>query len=113
MINFLRWLITIPLIVFCLYFAFLNTQDIEFYALPTMDGITTSLYLLSFLWFTGGFLFGVVLLWLSHSTLRKERRQYKKTVKKLEKQLTEINNHFPAQNESIDHDPLPKPLLRD
>ena len=108
--GFLRWIIALPILVGCFIFAVSNPDTVSIH-LPTISPIELPLYIVAFVALGVGFLFGAAILWLSMGKLRKERKQYKKTVKKLEKEISEINDKLHESLSSstekenvIDHD---------
>ena len=109
--GFIKWLIALPIIVGCFIFAVSNPDPISVVLNPNTSAIELPLYIIAFGALGIGFLFGAAILWLSMGKLRKERKQYKKTVKKLEKEISEINDklHESLSNNTekeniIDHD---------
>ena len=58
---------------------------------PTAEPREFPLYFVAFVFLAAGFLLGTLITWISMGKLRRERRQQKKTIKKLEKDIDEAN----------------------
>jgi|GEM_PF-2607830 len=81
--TILGLLVTAPVAVFC----GLNIQAVDVTYSPFHDSISLPLYAVGLGLALFGVLFGAFSTWLNSSSLRKERRQLKKRVKTLEKEL--------------------------
>ncbi len=90
--GFVRWIIALPILIGCFIFAVYNSGYVPVVIPTNTNPITLPLYIIAFIGMAIGFIFGAIILWLSMSKLRKERRKYKKTVKRLEKEMVEIND---------------------
>ena len=87
MMVILRWLITIPIIVVCVFWAVSNRQDIEIIFSPLHDPVTMPVYFLILGALALGFFVGATSCWFSMSGLRKQKREQKKEIKQLKKDL--------------------------
>lgn len=87
--NILKWIIALPLIVGAIFFAVANPDQVSVNLNPFVTTLETPLYIICFLFLTGGFLLGTILTWASGSEVRRERRKQKKIIKKLEKEIEE------------------------
>lgn len=96
MASFLRWIITLPVLIAGFVFAVSNPSSIDIVLNPLAEApnnmISVPIYIIAFVALGIGFLLGIVVLWLSMGKVRLERRQYKKAVKKLEKEISEMND---------------------
>lgn len=84
---FLRWIITLPVIVICVIIALSNRQSVAFTYSPFHEPVELDLYFLILCVLAAGFLLGAIATWFSMGNLRKERRNLKKEVKTLKKTL--------------------------
>jgi len=96
--QILKWIIALPLIIGAIFFAVANADIITVNLTPFDIALETPLYLICFLFLTGGFLLGTILTWASGSDVRRERRKQKKEIKKLEK---EIEDHHDKMAETL------------
>lgn len=85
--QFLKWILVLPLIIGAIFFAIGNSDLVGVVFNPFGLAINVPLYIICFLFFTGGFLLGTIITWFSSSDIRKERRKQKKEIKKLQKEL--------------------------
>lgn len=94
MAGFLRWILILPVLLYIIYFANINPQHYDVTVYPGSDPLTLAPYTLVLMALAIGFLLGVITLWLSQGKLRKERRDYKKKTKKLEKEIQDIHDQM-------------------
>lgn len=90
--KFLSWLITIPVVVFCVLFAVSNRQEVMVDLWPTGYVLGAPLYLISLGGFALGFLLGALIFWLAGLGTRLSRRHLAKEVEKLKKELLEARS---------------------
>lgn len=114
--QILKWIIALPLIIGAIFFAVANPDLVTIHFNPFDFIIETPLYIICFLFLTGGFLLGTILTWASGANIRRERRKQKKTIKKLEKEMEDHHDKMaetlnkispgskPKHNDVIDHE---------
>lgn len=91
--SIFAFLLTILIAGFCI----INAQSIEVSWSPIHDALSLPLYALILGALTFGFIIGAVSVWLNSSTLRKTKRQQKKQIKNLEKELAKTTPSAPNQ----------------
>lgn len=96
--QILKWIIALPLIIGAIFFAVANPDIVTVHISPFDLALETPLYIICFLFLTGGFLLGTILTWASGGDVRRERRKQKKTIKKMEK---EIEGHHDKMAETL------------
>ncbi|MBI3419702.1 MAG: LapA family protein [Proteobacteria bacterium] len=87
--KFLSWLITIPLVVFCVVFAVNNRQEVTIDLWPSGYVASAPLYLVTLGASLVGFLIGALLFWLASLHPRWERRHLARQVDRLKHELLE------------------------
>jgi uncharacterized integral membrane protein len=85
--KFLSWLITVPLIAICVFFAVSNRQDVAIDLWPTGYVVNAPLYLVSLGCTLLGFTVGALLFWLRSLPARLQRHMLNKQVEKLKQEL--------------------------
>lgn len=105
--NVLKWLIAVPLVVLAIAFSIPNAQSVDFTWSPFHDPASLPLYLLCLIFAASGFLIGALITWLGTAPVRSDRRQQRKTIRTLERELVEANElHRPgADHPEADHTP--------
>jgi len=88
---FLRLIFALPLVVGAVLFALAHPEKVSLTYSPLSDPIELPLYFVALTFLGIGFLLGVFSTWLGMGKLRKERRAYKKDVKKLTKENEKLN----------------------
>lgn len=76
-------------------FAVFNRQSIELFYSPVHDSVELPLYLIALSFMACGFVIGSIMAWLSGGKTRKTKRQQRKTIKSLEKELKNLNTPAP------------------
>ncbi|MEM7651006.1 MAG: LapA family protein [Pseudomonadota bacterium] len=71
-------------------FAVSNRQDTTLIYSPLHDPLEVPLYLIALLFMAAGFILGAMAVWFNGAKTRKLKRQQRKTIKTLEKELSEI-----------------------
>lgn len=87
MISLLRWVISTIAMIGIIVFAVANRAPVAVQWSPVHDPVELPAFLLALMGLAAGFILGSLLVWLNAAASRKEARQMKKTVKKLEKVL--------------------------
>ncbi len=87
--HFIRSLIALILTAIIAIFAVMNREDASVMWSPFHDVIILPLYAVILGSLLSGFLMGGFAVWINDSGLRKTRRQQKKKIKGLEKELTQ------------------------
>lgn len=87
----LRWIIALPIIVGAVLFALAHPDPVLITWNPAEPAKELPLYFVVFTFLGSGFLLGVLITWLGMGHIRKERRQQRKTIRKLEKDINEAN----------------------
>ena len=93
--SIITFILTLLIAGFCI----LNAQDIQITYSPVHNAITIPLYAMILGALLLGFCIGAATLWMNSGTLRKSKREQKKKIKTLEKELTKhsanTNNQKP------------------
>ena len=89
--SFIRWIIALPLIVGAVLFALAHPDIVSVTWHPFKPPAELPLYFVALVFLGGGFLLGVIITWIGMGSLRQERRQQKKTIRKMEKNINEAN----------------------
>lgn len=87
--HFIRSLIALILTAIIAIFAVMNREDVSVLWSPFHEEIVLPLYAVILGSLLAGFVVGGCVVWVNNSGLRKTRRQQKKKIKGLEKELTE------------------------
>jgi len=100
--TLLAWLLTLPCIIVAVGFALYNPQTSPVTLNPFRPAIELPLYVPVLGAVALGFIFGAIMTWAAMGRLRRERREQKKKIKALEKQLEAANqNHVAPHNYSL------------
>lgn len=91
--RFIAWIITLPLLVIAVGFAFFHTQVIELTIAPWLAPYSVPLYLPVLTAIGFGFLFGAMMTWAAGGRLRTRAAEQKKKIAALEKQLSIANQN--------------------
>lgn len=97
--TLLAWLLTLPFIIGAVVFAIYNQGMAAVTYNPFHASINLPLYVPVLFAIAFGFVFGSVMTWAAMGRLRKERRDQRKKIKALEKQISAAN-----QNTVVRHD---------
>ena len=88
---FLRWIIALPIIVGAVLFALAHGEVVTVTWNPFEAPIELPLYFVALVFLGMGFILGAFTAWMSMGKVRKERRQQKKKIKQLEKDINAAN----------------------
>ena len=88
---FIRWIIALPIIVGAILFALAHPDPVTVTWNPLQEPIELPLYFVVFMFLGIGFLLGAFMSWVGMSGVRTDRRQQRKTIRKLEKDINEAN----------------------
>lgn len=88
---FIRWIIALPIIVGAVLFALAHPDPVSITWSPFEPKIELPLYFVALVFLGGGFVLGAFIAWIGMGKTRKERRQQKKTIRKLEKDINDAN----------------------
>jgi uncharacterized integral membrane protein len=100
--TLLAWLLTLPCIVAAVGFALYNPQISPVTLSPFRPAIEMPLYVPVLGAVAFGFIFGAIMTWAAMGRLRQERREQRKRIKALEKQIEAANqNHVSPHNYSL------------
>lgn len=89
--TFIRWIIALPLIVGAVLFALAHPDLVSITWNPFAPPVELPLYFVTLMFLGAGFLLGAFVAWLGMGKVRKERRQQRKTIKKLQKDIDDAN----------------------
>jgi len=99
--SIFTFILTLIIAGFCI----LNAQSIDVSWSPVHDDITLPLYAIIISSLTVGFFLGAGALWINSAHLRKEKRQQKKQIKTLEKEVSQNKTNTNNQNPPTDFFP--------
>lgn len=88
---FLKWLLTLPFIVGAVLFALANPQIVDLQWTPFNQKMSLPLYFIALFFLGVGFLLGAIMAWIGMGKTRKERRQFKRENKQLERDINYAN----------------------
>lgn len=103
--SIIKSLITFLLIISIAGFCMLNAQKIDITWSPIHDPVSIPLYALILSTLTFGFIIGACVLWINSGTLRKTKRQQKKQIQTLEKELSKASDNTNNQKPPADFFP--------
>lgn len=103
--SLINSLLTFLLIIAIAGFCILNAQKIDIIWSPVHDSVSIPLYAIILGALTLGFLIGACALWVNSGSLRKTKRQQKKQIKVLEKELSKTSANTNAQKPPADFFP--------
>lgn len=92
--TLLAWILTLPFIIGAVAFAVYNPDVISVTVNPFRPAVSLPVYVPVLTAIGFGFVFGAVMTWAAGGRLRKERRDQKKKIKTLEKQLEASNQNM-------------------
>lgn len=98
---FIKWILAIPLIVGTVLFALAHPTLVSITWNPFKPPIELPLYFVSLCFLGIGFVLGAFITWLGMARIRYERRQQRKKIKKLEKDIHAANEKMMA---ALSHD---------
>ena len=90
--SLIRWILALPIIVGAVLFALAHPDMVKITWSPFEPPVEFPLYFVALVFLGAGFILGSFVSWLGMSKVRRERRQQKKTIKKLEKDINDANN---------------------
>lgn len=90
-----------------IYFAVANRQSTELYFSPVHDPLQTPLYLIALLFMLIGFILGGLVVWINGGSLRKIKRQQRKAIKNLEKEVGQLKKQHDPQSATPPSDFFP------
>lgn len=93
---FLKWLLTLPFIVGAVLFALANPQIVDLQWTPFNQTMHLPLYFIALFFLGVGFLLGAIIAWIGMGKTRRERRQYKRENKQLERDINDANEQLTA-----------------
>jgi uncharacterized integral membrane protein len=97
----LAWILTIPLLIIAVGFAFFHTEIVGVTIAPWLAPIPLPLYIPVLTAIGCGFFFGALMTWAAGGRLRDRAREQKKRITALEKQLSIANqNTYSSHNYS-------------
>ena len=89
--TIIRWIIALPFIVGAILFALAHPQKVSITFNPFQAPIELPLYFVALSFLGAGFLLGALIAWIGMSKVRKDRRAYKKEIKKLTRENDKLN----------------------
>ncbi len=95
--TLLRSLIGFAIAIAAAAFAIANRQVVDVIYSPIHDPVSLPLYLIVLGLTALGFILGGIFVWMSMGHLRKTKRQQKKLIKTLEKELKAVNENGPIE----------------
>ncbi len=105
MISFFRWALSVIIMVSVILFTFANRDLVTITYSPIHDPIEVFSFVLALGALALGFVLGGLMVWLNSTKVRIERRQQKKEISRLEKEIEALQNTADEQNASplIEH----------
>ncbi len=97
----LRWFLGFLITVAVATVAVMNTGSVEITYSPVHEAINLPIYLILLLPMAFGFLFGGAVVWLNMGKLRRDRRQKKREIKILEKEVSRLQKEQQQQELSV------------
>ncbi|MCC7305334.1 MAG: LapA family protein [Alphaproteobacteria bacterium] len=95
--RLIRWSAGFVLAVLIAAFAVANRQTVPVTWSPLHEALPLPVYVLVLVSLAAGFICGGIIMWLSESPLRRERRAQKKQIKTLERRLEETAHDSAAK----------------
>ena len=92
-----RWIIVSALTVILAILAVINRGKIDFFWSPLHPPASISVYLIVLAAVATGFVFGAMIVWMNHSSLRREKRDQKKEIKNLKQEVEKLNVPTPVK----------------
>ena len=116
--SFLRMLISLPIIIVILVFAFVNNEMATFNLWPFYIEVTVSLSVAIVFFILFGFVLGKLSSWMSYAPIRAQLRRQRKENKKLNKEQQKLAEKVSGLQENIEtlkaaEPKTPKPGLKD
>ena len=108
----IRWIFALPIIVICVYMALSNRESIDFIYSPLNEPISIPLYYLLLLALAIGFVLGAILTWINGGKTRKERREQKKTIKSMQKELDSLHKKAIKADNTENFEALERPIIK-
>lgn len=93
MMAFLRWILAVPITVAAVLFALAHRENVTLMWSPFHEGVEVRLYFVAFVFLAVGFLLGALIAWMGMHNVRQDRRQQRKLIKMLEKELDAANEN--------------------
>lgn len=112
MLHVIRWIVAIPFIGACVYLALSNRQSIDFSYSPLHDPVTLPLYYVLLLTLAIGFVLGAVLTWAYGAKGRKVRREQKKTIKTMQKELDTLHKNAVKRDQLDEMGTIERPIIK-
>lgn len=100
MISFLKWVFTLALVTLAVLFALAHRQETSFVYSPFHEPVILPLYALGLGLLALGFVFGAVSAWIGMHNTRKDRKDVKKALKLMEKELLESKKSILAMEQT-------------
>ncbi len=93
MFRALAWIITLPVFIVAVLFAFFHPQPVDILLSPFHAAVPMPLYLPVLGGIIFGFVFGALMTWAANGRLRAKAREQKRKIAALEKQLSVSNEN--------------------
>ena len=93
--NFIRTIFGFILAIALVAFAVSNRQNAELVYSPVHNTLDVPLYLIALLFMALGFVLGGFTVWINSGKTRRLKRQQRKTIRELEKELKKVENTDP------------------
>ncbi|MDY0881751.1 LapA family protein [Dongia soli] len=90
------WIITLPITILVVLFAVMNRESVTLNLWPLPWDIAAPLYLLTLGCVLFGFLFGLLVMWLSHRSTRRRSRDLSRRVDAQANELNALRRNVPA-----------------
>ncbi|MCB9987963.1 MAG: LapA family protein [Rhodospirillales bacterium] len=99
MVGFLRWLVSVFMAAIIIVFALVNRTPVAVTWSPVHGPVDLPLFLPVVGGLFVGFLFGGLIVWFNGAATRRDRRKQRKTIERLENELTRLQG-TPAPSSS-------------
>jgi len=91
------WIISLPITIVIVLFAVMNRELVTLNLWPLPWDLDAPLYLLTLGCILVGFLFGLLVMWLSHGGTRRHRRELSRRVDAQANELNALRRNMPAE----------------
>lgn len=105
MISFLRWALSVIIMVSVILFTFANQDMVSVTYSPFHDPVQVFSFVVALGALALGFVLGGAMVWLNSAQIRRERRKQRKEISRLEKEIEALQNKSgaPSAAQLLEH----------